>query len=214
MSMIRRSMHGCGFVYFVFALLLSLCVQTDARLSRTPISFARNEDIGLVNDRSVSSGQTTKDVVPYQTTSLSRHLQYRPIDHLTATVYDWQPIQPNPTAVKAMCTLYNGVLASLSKLDENLFKDGTVLHFTYGSLEMSIAMSSRKGKREVGPFFSLGDTVSHVLKRLGNAALRGLIGFCKVVLTISRLVIIFTTLTDMLPGPEPGRRVALPNLIT
>lgn len=207
-------MHRCGFVSLLFAVLLSLCVQTDARLSRTPISFARNDDIRLIDDRSLSSDQTPKDVVLYQTTSLSRHLQYRQIDHLTATVYDWQPIQPIPTAVNAMRTLYNGVLASLSKLDEKLFRDGTVLHFTYGSLEISIAMSSPKGKREVGPHFSPGDTVSHALKRLGEAAIRGLIGFCKVVLTISRLVIIFTILTDMLPWPEPGLTVALPNLIT
>ncbi|KAL8935863.1 MAG: hypothetical protein Q9216_005214 [Gyalolechia sp. 2 TL-2023] len=218
--------YSCiSYLTLLLAILLSLCAQTDARIPRRSLANPRIDYKGLKSDLSLPSDHHSKAVIPYQPRYPISTIHSRQTDPFTATVYDWQTIRPSPAAVTAMHTLYTGVLTSLSKLSEQSFTDGTNLHFSYGSLELSISISTIninsppptkiRSKRRLGPVFisSPRDGIDHAIESLDAAADRGFVGVARVALRIGNLLVIVQILGTLMPPAERGPLRILPNLI-
>lgn len=221
--MYSRSYTYSRTLFLIF--FLSTFTQIDATIIQTVIPEAHTfNSPSLQADHNSLSSQSTRAIIPYQPTHQPGHLCPRQFSNPKFTIYNWQSIAPiSTTATHAILTLYNRVLAYLTKLDHNTwYSNDTALHFTYGSLELSIHITSSsalaetikyESMRRVGLAISPGELIAYDMARMVQAALRGFIGFCKMVFKVGGLLVGISVLTMALGGEREAELVAS-NVIT
>ncbi|KAL8823875.1 MAG: hypothetical protein Q9191_005479 [Dirinaria sp. TL-2023a] len=191
----------------ILALLLSIRTSTGAP-SITSINSGNRVQEPRISTVSLLDHNRT-DLVSYRPRDLIADRQAEPFDDVVTKFFDWQTIQSSPEAIAAMSAAYTEILNFVSNLDSNLAESRTKLLFSYGSISITIITGDLISKRSAAMIFpSPRDILHELLIMLDDFAMKGLVGFYRVVCFVGKLAVLAVTV-GTLWGIAPRRQDVL-----